>query len=299
MAARGVRRATSPWILPCLLLLAAAACERSGPRVPAVPSPENDERIEQARALERDGRPQDALRRYEEALKVQPDLGDARIRAADLARRTGADDAAARHARRALGMHPSDPGKLAVLARALAPTDAKRAADALAPALADAPDRADVQVAAAEVALAGGDRSGALGHLRAALAADPDATTLLDIGRAFSRAGFHSDAVAAVRKAIETGGRTPEARYALGWVLEQAERYQECVSEYTSLIADHPDYLPPYRNLGALMARDGELARAIDLWERGLKLHPDDAGLRANIDEAMDALGVQRGDSSG
>ena len=83
----------------------------------------------------------------------------------------------------------------------------------------------------------------------------------------------------------------PDARYTLAWVLEQAERFPESVQEYELLIRDHPEYLPPYRNLGALMARDGEVERAIRLWEEGLRHHPDDPGLRTNVEAARGALG--------
>jgi tetratricopeptide (TPR) repeat protein len=160
-----------------------------------------------------------------------------------------------------------------------------------------AAERADVHLAAAEAALARDDRSAAVSHLRRGLAAGPLPDELLGIARAFSRAGFHSDAVESARAAIAAGGPTPEARYTLAWTLEQAERYDECVREYFALIGDHPEYLAPYRNLGALMARDGELSRAIELWERGLRHHPDDPGLRANVDEALEALGLQRGEA--
>ena len=63
-------------------------------------------------------------------------------------------------------------------------------------------------------------------------------------------------------------------------------------------LEDHPDHLPTYFNMGALMARDGELSRAVTLWERGLRYHPGNAGLQANIDQALDALGLRREEGS-
>lgn len=282
-----------------LFLSGIPACDAPAPGGAAVPTPESERLIAAAREHESAGRLPEALAAYEAALAGQPQLAAACVRAADLARRTGEAEAAARHARRALAGRPSDPAVICTLARALAPVDAARAQAALRPLLETVPDRADVRLAAGEAALAGGDPAAALPHLRAALAAGPDPAELLDIGRAFSRAGFHADAVAAVRRALEAGDRSPDARYTLGWTLERAERYEECVREYGALIEDHPEYLPAYRNLGALMARDGELPRAIRLWERGLRYHPDDPGLRANIDAAMDALGLTREDPDG
>jgi hypothetical protein len=40
------------------------------------------------------------------------------------------------------------------------------------------------------------------------------------------------------------------------------------------------------------MARDGEVERAIGLWESGLQYAPDDPGLKSNIETARAALGL-------
>jgi tetratricopeptide (TPR) repeat protein len=277
-----------------LAALAAAGGGCASPPPEETPTPESERALAEARALEADGRSEGALQAYEAVLGVQPGLTAARIRAADLARRVGDDERAARHARRALERPGADPAELCTVVRALAAADPKRAGKALQPLIAAEPDRADAQLAAAEIALARNDRSAAASHLRRALGAAPGPAELLDVGRAFSRAGFHPDALECVRRALDEGDRSPEARYTLGWALERAERYDECAREYSALIEDHPDYLPAYRNLGALMARDGELPRAVRLWERGLQAHPGDEGLRANIDQALEALGLTR-----
>jgi len=292
----GVARAGAIGILLPLALRMAACAPSSD--APDIPTPESERLLGEAAAADSAGHAAEALALCETVLRAQPDLTAARVRAADLSRRTGDPEAAVLHARRALKHPPESPADLAALARALAPDDPDRARSLLAPWLDADTTRADVQLAAADVALSGSDPSTAMRHLRRALAAGPSPSQKLEIARGFARAGFPSDAVETVREAIASGDDSPETRYTLGWTLERAERYDECVHEYFSLLEDHPDYLPAYLNLGALMARDGELERAVALWERGLAHHPGNEDLQANIDQALDALGVMRKEGS-
>jgi tetratricopeptide (TPR) repeat protein len=277
------------------LLGVAPGCDRPGPETPSVfrPSPQAAALIRDARARERAGRLPEALALYESALEAEPRLVDARVRAGELARRTGHPEEAAREAEAVLDGRPEHAEARLLLARALARTDPARAHRELTPVLAARPDDARVRVAAAEIALGAGDASAAMAHLRRALAAPYHAAIRLETARAMASAGFFDDALEVAREVVDREDRAPDARYTVAWILEEAERYPECVRAYRELIRDHPDYPPPYRNLGALMARDGELPRAIRLWERGLEHAPDDEGLRANVDRAMQALGLR------
>jgi tetratricopeptide (TPR) repeat protein len=159
--------------------------------------------------------------------------------------------------------------------------------------LAVSPRHAGALAARAEVEILRGSADAAVRDLRTALAAAGGRSDdLVAIAGGLSAAGLPDDAIAAARRALATGDHSPPARYALAFALSKAERYPESVEEYASLIRDHPAYLPPYRNLGALMARDGELERAIHLWESGLQISPDDPGLLANVEQARRALGL-------
>lgn len=272
-----------------------AACEEPVPRAPAgPPTPETLRLLRDARADAAAGRLADALALYERALEARPGMVDVRAAAAEIARRTGSNETAVQHAELVLEELPDQEDARITLARALAPTSNRRAANVLEPALSGPDPSGSASVAAAEIALEAGDVSRAMTHLRDALRTDPSPRLLLDIGRGLSRAGFHDEAIATIRAALEAGERTANARYTLGWALENAERYPECVREYRAVLEEHPDCLPACRNLGALMARDGELPRAVKLWERGLEYHPDDPGLRSNLDEALRVLGLAR-----
>jgi tetratricopeptide (TPR) repeat protein len=249
--------------------------------------------LDTARALDRAGRLDEARRAWERAIETEPSLVAARARAAELAARAGDPEATISHATALLERVPDHPEARVLLARALAEAGDDRAVEILEPVLATRPDHSRALALAGELALRRGDLEAAGRQLRHALAAaGDDPVALLDAGRGLSRAGRHAEAVAAVTRALERGDRSAEARYTLARVLEGAERYPEAVQEYSMLLRDHPDHLPAYRNLGALMARDGEVERAIELWERGLERFPDDPGLAANVKAAREALGL-------
>ncbi|MGQ0722306.1 MAG: tetratricopeptide repeat protein [Candidatus Eiseniibacteriota bacterium] len=184
-------------------------------------------------------------------------------------------------------------------ARELTGRSPRQAAKVLAPLLAQSPVAPEVRVAAGDIALESDDPAAAVAHFREAARTSADPALLLEAGRGMARAGFPDDGIAVVRRVLDGGDPGPEARYTLAWILEKAERYPECVREYSGLLADHPDYVPAYRNLGALMARDGELPRAIRLWRRGLEHAPGDAGLEANIREATEALELEFAEGEG
>jgi tetratricopeptide (TPR) repeat protein len=223
----------------------------------------------------------------------EPRWIEATVRAADLSRRLGDRAAAARFAGAALEKVPEHPEARVLLARLLAAEgDVDSAADLLEPVLAAEPRHAAARAARAELSLLAGDPQGAVEDLRVALATARGTEDYVAVGAGLSRVGLHVDALRAVRVALERGDRSPSTRYTLAFVLERAERYPEAADEYARLIHDHPGYLPPYRNLGALMARDGEVERAIGLWESGLQYAPDDPGLKSNIETARAALGL-------
>jgi len=250
--------------------------------------------LAQARELDRRGDMDGASEAYARVLEVEPNRVDVRFRRAELAFQSDHADSAREIAESILVQVPHHAEVRLLLARACISTDLNRSRSLLDPVMAWYPTHAGARLVAAEIAIASGDHSSALRDLRAAFAGAGRRTELrIAIAAAFSRVGFHGDAVDLARAVIRSGDRRPQARYTLAYALEKAERFPECVVEYRALLDDHPDFLPAYRNLGSLMARDGEVERAILLWENALRFHPDDEGIKANLEEARRALGLR------
>jgi tetratricopeptide (TPR) repeat protein len=245
-----------------------------------------------ARAHDLASRVSAAREGYAAAVAAEPRLIGARARGAELARRAGEIQASVDEATALLARVPEHPEARVLVSRVLIAQKDERALPLLAGVLAAAPHHPSALTVRADLSLQGGDGEAALRDLRLALAAaGENQDALIEVALGLSRAGMHADAVRTAQVAVGRD-RNPRARYTLAFVMEKAERYPESVHEYSALIGEHPEYLPPYRNLGALMARDGELQRAIDLWERGLELHPEDPSLRANLEAARAAVGL-------
>lgn len=249
--------------------------------------------LAEARRADTAGRDADAIRAYENAVAAEPRFVGARVRLAQLLRQSGDAQAALDHATIALERAPGHPEAAVLIASTLIEQNDARGAEILASLLDVNPNHPGALTWRATVARQKGDAAAAANDLRRAMVhsmQDPEASREVALG--LSRAGLHDEAVRCARRVLERD-QTPRARYTLAFVMEKAERYPESVHEYASLIGDHPEYLPPYRNLGVLMARDGEVARAVLLWERALAFHPDEPSLVANIAAAKHALGVE------
>ncbi|MCA9753764.1 MAG: sulfatase-like hydrolase/transferase [Gemmatimonadetes bacterium] len=278
-------------------LLADALADVPGDRrVPGVAAeslePSVTRHLELARAADRRDDVQTALQEYRAACAGEPRLVAARLRAAELARRTGDTEVWIDDASAVLARVPEHPEARVLLARALAARRDEHALSLVAGVLDVTPRHAGALTLRAELDFEGGDPGAAVDRLRLArAAAGENPEDLVDVALGLSHGGLHAEAVRTAQAArrLDEG---PRERYTLAFVLEQAERFPESAHEYSSLIRDHPDYLPPYLNLGALMARDGEIERAIALWEQGLERHPDDPSLRANVESARRALGL-------
>lgn len=257
-------------------------------------TPADPPALTRARNLDRKGFTLEARAAYLAALQANPRRVNVRWRESELARRTAAFQEAADGARAVLAEVAEHPEARVLLARLLlAQHDTEHALEMIEPVLAADPRHAGALAVRSDLASGRNDPAAAVRDLRAALAAAGHRTDdLVAVGAGLSRAGLHGDAIRTVRRAVELGDQSENARYTLAFTLERAERYPEAVDEYVRLINEHPRYLPPYRNLGALMARDSEVERAIRLWERGLEFHPEDPGLLANVEAARRALGL-------
>ena len=193
-------------------------------------------------ALDRAGRPDEAMRCYERALALQPrypethyNLGVALARAGRLA------DAIARY-ESALRFQPAYPEAHNNLGNTL---------------------------------VRAGRTAEALPHFDAALRLKPGfAEAHNNLGNALLAAGRGDEAGGEFRRALALKPAYPEARYNLGNAHAAAGRMAEALAEFRAALALKPDYAEAHVNAGNAALQLGRAAEAIRSYERALALDP-------------------------
>lgn len=126
-----------------------------------------------------------------------------------------------------------------------------------------------------------------------ALAANPrDATTWLNQGVALQGLRDPAGAEKSFRKAVELAPTNARAHYNLGSLLA-GKGDREAVRHLETAARLDPESRDALYNLGLVLAGTGEPARALEAFDRVLKLAPGDAEARFQRAQALSALGRQ------
>jgi tetratricopeptide (TPR) repeat protein len=137
-----------------------------------------------------------------------------------------------------------------------------------------------------------GEYAGAIGHYAEAVRLNPAwAEAYYNMGLALAAVGRFDEAAASYRRAIEINPRYPEAQFNLANTLLRLRRTEEAVEHYTAAIKERPDYLEAHGNLGGalkMLGRSDEGAAEID---RALQIafrQGEELRSKGRIDEAAE-----------
>jgi Flp pilus assembly protein TadD len=137
--------------------------------------------------------------------------------------------------------------------------------------------------------LAGGDAAGALDLLARAVQEDPGNADYLSLyGQALLKAGDRDGALA---RLAEAGRIAPQYALEYARTLDQLGRNQEAIAEYERLLATNPDNGTVQEDLGKLLYRTQDYARAAPLLEGAVRARPLDPALRQQLAYALDKAG--------
>ncbi|MGQ0721753.1 MAG: tetratricopeptide repeat protein [Candidatus Eiseniibacteriota bacterium] len=126
---------------------------------------------------------------------------------------------------------------------------------------------------------------------------DP-ALELLAVGAALERAGHHEDALVVTDRAIALDPRLGGAHQNRALSLRSLERRAEALAAAKEAARVEPELAAAWSTWGALLAEDGRIEEALPAFRRAVELAPEDAGARANLRQALEAVGQAAGSPS-
>jgi protein O-GlcNAc transferase len=216
--------------------------------------------ITDGNALEDAGRPAEALRRYDDAVRLAPRLARA-------------------HLNRGNAL--------------LAMTDATGAADAFAHAIALDPQFAAAHFNLGNALVRTGRIEAAMVAYRRTLELKPDfADAEVALGVAQEELGRADDAIDSYRRALRINPRYAEVHVNLAHVLSRMGRLSEAEASYRHALEVRPDYVDALRGLGAVLPLQGRPEAAVDSYRRALAIDPHLPGVHNDLGNVQQQLGL-------
>lgn len=233
--------------------------------------------------LNAQGKPDEALRCYVQALTLDPEYADALYNLAGVYERRGSTE-------RAVGIYRRMPGHAAARANLerLLRDQEREARELLA-------DQRDAQSADADTHISLGRRLKARGagdkaqaHFEKALALAPDsAAAHYYAGNARVDAGRWDEAIACYRKALGLKPDFADAWINLGIALHCCGRLDEALEAFRQALSLQPGVADAHFNLGNAHNERGELDQAAACYGRALQLAPDFVAAYVNLGNVM------------
>jgi protein O-mannosyl-transferase len=238
-------------------------------------------------AFDRQGREDEAVREYLEALKQKPSYHPAHNNLGAMRERQGRFDEAIAHFEAALKAKPDYAvahlnlgivlGKQGHLAEAIRQFQE---------ALNDNPRCAEAHDAWGELLDKAGRPDEATHHYQEALRLNPfDAEAHRNLGGSLARAGQLDDALKEFQKAVDLKP-DPDAYNNLGVAMESKGLVDEAIGQYLNALRLRPDFARAHFNLGVALCRKGNLDDGIREFEEALRLNPDYVEARKNLETA-------------
>jgi Flp pilus assembly protein TadD len=226
--------------------------------------------------LQHEGRMAEARQAFETALTLHPTLAGTHNNLGVLAYTEGRLEDAVRHYRDAVRFDPRDPEPRRNLALVLA--DLGRAgATAIAEGIAidqTGPDALDRQ---GRLALEQGRPTEAVAHYEALRRLRPDvADVRLKLGAAYEAHGRLDEAAAEYREAIRIDPRSAAGMDSLGYVLIRQGKFSDAVPLLTEAIRLRPDFAPSHASLAGALREIGRIDESIATYRRALQF-PENA----------------------
>jgi tetratricopeptide (TPR) repeat protein len=199
-------------------------------------------------ALQESGQVREAIRQYEQALRLNPDCAEAHYNLGVVSQKQGRQEKAIEHWEQALRINPNYPEAHSDLGTAL------------------------IQLGKVQEAMA---------HWEQAVRINPNlAEAHYNLGLALMGQGRLQEAIGHYEQALQIIPNDVQVQYNLGNALLQANKPQEAIERYEHALRIKSDFASAHYNLGNALVQAGRVPEAIGHYERALKLQPDFAAAR-------------------
>jgi protein O-mannosyl-transferase len=209
--------------------------------------------------LERQGRLDEAIGHYQQALRLKPYSADANNGLGVALAAQGLLDEAVKRFERAVGQEPGH---------------------------AEAHNNLGLTLARQ------GRLDPAISQLREALRLKPDYMLAHhSLGASLARAGFLDEAIVQYQEALSLKPNSAETHNSLGIALGRKGLPEQAMRHFQAAIRLNPDYADAHFNLGVAFGKNGDLEGAIGQYQQAIKINPDYAGAHNNLGIALSAKG--------
>ena len=244
-------------------------------------------------ALASEGKPEEAVRQYENALRIRPGYAEAHNNmGVALAAQERYREAIVQYGE-ALKIWPTYAAAHNNLGTALASEG--RVQDSIREfreALRIRPDYAEAHKNLGTAMVLAGDVEEALRHFQEALRIRPGyAEAHNDLGMALASRGGFDEAIGHYHEALRLSPHDAKTRNNLGMALASRGKVQEAIEQYREALRIEPGYADAHNNLGTALASQGKLQEAMEQYREALRIRPGLADARNNLGTALASQG--------
>ena len=237
----------------------------------------------------KNGRIDEAIDQYQEAIRVKPDDTEAHYNLGDAFYRKGQMDAAISQFQEAIRLKPDFAEAYYNLGNALHKQGKMdEAIGQYHEALRLKPDLADAHNNLGIALKEKGQIDDAIRQYEEALRLKPDfAEACFNLGNAFYKQGKVDEAVRQYQEALRLQPDDAKAHSNLGTALDKLGQTDEAIRQYQAAIRLEPDNAQSRNELGILLKNKGQINEAISQYQEAIRLKPDFADARNNLGNAF------------